>query len=641
MKFLEDMFDGMDLMPLNIYYNKGTFESKNDDYIDIIFKDMITGKQYVKTIDNPDIEIWITKPEFRNYNYIKNFIDKDKCNCVKMKYKTRFLTIAKLLKCPVEEAKYSPYIFQADMKLEHFYLMQFIMEYHNEKMKKVSIGYLDIENDIFQVNRFPEPGEAPINAVTFIDGDRRQVYTLVLKKDNIPFTNEDNPKHKVYEDMRTKFWEMFEEFEKHIPEFIDNLKHGDEEEAGYDEIYGEFNYNILIIEKEIDFITLLFKIIRASANDYVYIWNSPYDMQNIIERIKYLGADPFLVMGDPAFKGKQREVKFIEDTNAMAHKRKHVCETFTMQTFIDQMVVYAGIRSARGKIPSLKLNAIAKKELKDTKLDYSEEGDMKYFPYTNFKKFVKYNIKDVLLQYGINTKVKDSTTMYMNMYSSAVLPNEIFTSTTILANSIRMFVFDLRKGYLMGSNKNKLFKNGGFDYKKILADLANEDLTEDQQQSTDDDYDLPNDESDDEEEEEDNDKKKKDKFQGAFVMNPPHMSPTGFKLFGKPSQYIHENAIDMDITSEYPSAIIIMNASNDTLVGRVFIDDPSSVSIPMFENFNFIGDERAEYKFDVSNFMLEVYSQHDVLNFGTYFLDLPTFSDILDDSKSVIDSLRK
>ena len=115
MKFLEDMFDGMDLMPLNIYYNKGTFESKNDDYIDIIFKDMITGKQYVKTIDNPDIEIWITKPEFRNYNYIKNFIDKDKCNCVKMKYKTRFLTIAKLLKCPVEEAKYSPYIFQADM----------------------------------------------------------------------------------------------------------------------------------------------------------------------------------------------------------------------------------------------------------------------------------------------------------------------------------------------------------------------------------------------------------------------------------------------------------------------------------------------------------------------------------------------
>lgn len=84
-----------------------------------------------------------------------------------------------------------------------------------------------------------------------------------------------------------------------------------------------------------------------------------------------------------------------------------------------------------------------------------------------------------------------------------------------------------------------------------------------------------------------------------------------------------------------------MNASNDTMVGKVFIDDASSVNIPLYKNFNFIGKEKDEYKMDNSNFMLEVYSQNDVLNFGHIFLDLPEFSSIINDSNDVINSLLK
>ena len=529
-------------MPLNIYYNGGDYTKQNDDWIDIIFKDMDTGRKFVKTIVNPDIEIWVVKPEYRDFNYIKNFMMKKYCTPIKMKYKTRFLTLSKILNMKPKDVKYSPYIFQADMKIEHFYLMQFIMEYGNDRSKKLSMGFLDTENDIFQVTGFPEPGEAPMNCVTYIDKERMQSYTLVLKKDNIPYTNEDHPKHKIYEDIRASFHKQVDEFEAHTVDFQKELH------ENFDDSYGVFNYNILLFDDELNMFKVLFKIIKASDNDFIFIWNSPYDMSSMIERIKVLGGDPDEIIADARFKtlGGSRHVMFKEDTNALVHKRKHLCNTYTMPTFVDQMVVYAGVRSARGKIACLKLNAIAQKELKDTKLDYSEEGDIRMLPYMNFRKFVLYNFKDVGLQVGIDDKTRDSSTMYMSIIANAVLPNEIFTSTKILENSVKMFVFNLRGGYVVGSNKNKLYPNSYLNYKALLDDandVSNEDVDPDNDVDPDT-YDIsenPDDSVDGE--------KKEEKFQGAFVMNPPHMSPSGFKLFNKPAKYIHDNVIDEDITS--------------------------------------------------------------------------------------------
>ena len=78
---------------------------------------------------------------------------------------------------------------------------------------------------------------------------------------------------------------------------------------------------------------------------------------------------------------------------------------------------------------------------------------------------------------------------------------------------------------------------------------------------------------------------------------------------------------------EYPSAIIIGNISSETLVGRVFLEgELPTISIP--EVYEFRGDEAAKYKMDVSNFMLEQYSERDYLSFCHTFLNLPTFSEV-------------
>ena len=393
------------------------------------------------------------------------------------------------------------------------------------------MGYLDIETDIVTLNRFPEPGEVPINAVTYIDEERSQCYTLILKTDDIPDVPEGNPKYELYKNLKEKFHAQVNEFENNIESFTKEL------EDMYKDSYGELNYNILMFDNEIDLIATLFKIIHASDNDYIFIWNIGFDMSFIIARIKQLGYDPNSIIVNKAF--GERNVNFKEDQNVLTHKRKHICQTYSMPTFIDQMVIYAGVRISRGKIPSLKLNAIAKIELKDTKLDYTEEGNIRFLPYMNFKKYIFYNIKDVLLQMGINKKTRDADTFYSNIYTNAVLPNEVFTSTLIIANSLRMFVSKWNGGYLMGYNKNKFIQEVA---KQIEAEMEAE-------------YDEfgkidEEDEIEEVEEESTDTKKKKDKYQGAFVMNPLHMLSTGTMMLGALSKFIHRFVVDMDIKAE-------------------------------------------------------------------------------------------
>ena len=58
------------------------------------------------------------------------------------------------------------------------------------------------------------------------------------------------------------------------------------------------------------------------------------------------------------------------------------------------MLSYVGLRKGQGELKSFALNAVAKEEIGDEKLDYSEDANIKTLPYVDYKKFVTYNIKD-------------------------------------------------------------------------------------------------------------------------------------------------------------------------------------------------------------------------------------------------------
>ena len=116
------------------------------------------------------------------------------------------------------------------------------------------------------------------------------------------------------------------------------------------------------------------------------------------------------------------------------------------------MRLYASIRKSQHKLKSVKLNAIAERELKDKKVEYPEAANIVTFAYMDWLRFIIYNIKDVLLQLGIERKVKDVITYYMRSHQNLTPYNKIFKETHLLRN-VREMYFN-KEGWVQGNNIN-------------------------------------------------------------------------------------------------------------------------------------------------------------------------------------------
>ena len=539
MKFLPLEMVRPHMIPLNIvYYNPMTSggDFSDPDVLTITYKDQDSGQKFVHDIKNPKIEIFITKPEKRTYTHMRDMFLMEDCDKYTVPYKSRWSFAAKKLELETSDmAKASPYVFNADIAIETYYLIQFVMEYFSDATTKLSLGKLDIENDIIACEDFPLHGETPINAVTYINMETNDVYTLILLKDNLPIVPEGHPKYQEYKDLKDRFYAQVDVINKD-PDFMIQQCH-----EKFDEMYPGMKYNLLYYTEELQLLKDLMYIIHSTDNDYIGIWNMPYDMQNIILRPQHIGGDPFEIIPDDRFSVKM--ISFKEDTNPVAHKRRHECITSTIPSFVDDMVHYAGVRSGGGVIPSLKLNNVAMSELKDEKYDYSEVSDIKHLFYDDLVRFILYNIKDVLLLTGLESKTKDTTTIYSRMYQMFVFPREAFTTTKVVWHSLIKFMYE--RGYVPGTNRNRgKNKKNIIDYSAVLGNqLSGVDDDEDFEDSL---FNVEEPDLGD-----DSNEEKDEKYQGAFVMNTLHMSPTNIKIMGKPAKYIHDNVADSDVTSRF------------------------------------------------------------------------------------------
>lgn len=591
MKFLKEAMPGDQLMIIRTYYDPGSKDyNVPDDILDIVYKNVESGKIHVESIKHPKIEVFIEKPEYRNHEHYPNYLEKSHCDSYWVPYKNRFEKISKILGGNAKNAKYSNIVGQIDMDIQHFYLMMFYKEYGQYcENRPITTAFSDIETDIIQIDHFPSPGEAPINAISYFDEHEHVMYTFVCTQDNVPVVMKGDKKYEYYEKLRKRFREQTDYFIDHQKEFKEECK------KLFEPSYGKAEYKILIFDEEIKMLKAYWELVERVEASFVFFWNAPFDISNLVERIRTLGYDPNEFIPTPKLRGT-RNVRWYEDKNHQAHKRKHIFDLYTKSIFSDQMVNYAGIRSGKGKLESVKLNVIAKKELEDEKLDYTEYGNIRMFPYHDFWKFILYNIKDVWLQVGIDRMVKDSEYIYLLMSTTCIKPNEAFTTTTFDCNDLRLFV-DMHYDVVLGQNKNKLFKTY-----KSEDDLDDEDNEE-------------------------------DKFSGAFVMSPNHCKSTGFILLGALNNFIHDHCIDMDIGSEYPTAFLISNACNDTMLGKVFLINPEGIEIKRYDNMYTV-DKKDEICYqktsDPSNLMMEALTEDNPTAFGETYFKLPSFTTIAD-----------
>ena len=651
MKFLDGVGPNQEVLPLNyFYFNERNFSV--DDVLTIIYKDVASGETKVQNIIKPEIEVWIVKPEYREaVRFNRTWVKKEYLEPHKVRYRNRYRQIAKILGLQDEDidlAKTSPFVLFSNLDIRNYYALQFIHEYNVPDSFNLNIGLFDIENDIIDIDHFPQPGECPISLIAFIDVSNETVYQFILEPQN--HSNTINPATGDYYDYR----DQVQHLKEHVKEYVQELH------EMFDESYGVLDYHILFLKSEEEMISKFFKLLDVLNIDFAEAWNAAYDMSNLTSRPDKILSDPIQLICSDKFLAK--ECLFVEDKNPLFHKRKHTCQIAHPTVFIDQMVIYAGLRSAMGKIPSLKLNVIAQKEIGDTKLDYSEEGSIKELPYENFWKYCLYSIKDTLLQLGIHRKTDDISSVYSRMLEDGLLANEVFTSTIQLTNSLSTFL--LEHDYIPGNNFNKFndeqkLKQQAFFYG------SNNDIASDENDAMmnamvdpDDLVDVV----DDEEEEDDSSSKKKKKFSGAMVQDPNRMLPTGFKINGRLNSRIHNNVGDMDITSEYPTAIILSNMSSETLIARVeFVDDlydwiyvnkgPRWIEehrivnnairftaedmmdyrfnrLPMY-NYDFIDEDAAKYKLNMSDTITMLMAFDDVVHIGTQFCNLPDYDELV------------
>ena len=206
MKFLKQKFTKTeDLMLVNMIYNKK--KNKNEeDSIDIIYKDLSTGKKYLEHIKNPPMEIYMTKPEYRTYDYGKFVIEKSHVDVVKTTATRVLFDIANiaggayteyLRNCLLTKNRNAmknlhkyKYVMASDYEPEAYYRIQWGLEYNNDKIKKITKLYSDIEVDGIGIEGFVSGGIAPINAIALIDEETRTCFSFLLRNKNNPQIDE-------------------------------------------------------------------------------------------------------------------------------------------------------------------------------------------------------------------------------------------------------------------------------------------------------------------------------------------------------------------------------------------------------------------------------------------------------------------
>jgi len=610
-------------MLIDIQYIKANRREDHPDYLYLIWKDLKTGEKHLQVIPEPMIDIYFEKPEFRNHTFSKTYERVEHLNKKTVKYKDIIFEIAndmgdagknRLRDCfttgnyrGIQEFYTYPYVYGADYDIRAWYRYKWLQQMDNDKPKTISKGFMDIEVDSFEAPGMADATYCPIDMVTVIDMSANQSYTFALigvdcVEHDMSTMSVKQKEHELYRrSMYSKRMEQQEYWSTHEDELIK------EAHKMFDESYPGMEYNVYFYKDEKKMLVHLFQLINKLKLDFIGIWNISFDIPFIIDRLKNMDLDPAQVMCHHDFPIKQ--CYFKKDTiNFQVKNKSDFFHISSYTVFFDQMINYAAIRKGGQELRSNKLTYVAQKELNDEKLDYSEDGDIKTLSYNNWLLYFLYNIKDVLLQKGIEEKTSDVDTYYLTSYKN-MTPYESEFKQTVKLRNVQYKSF-AKQGLVPGENINKFIYNS--------------------QEREADDY-------DDEEEE------KKTKFEGALVGDPSLIDKFGERMFGEKTNCIFKYSIDMDMSRFYPSCIAAMNIEPSCLIFKASVDpseyDVRDGDIP----FNGITDVQINkhnndsFETDIAKEIFDNFQTRNYLSVAHKWLNFPSVNDVYERLKDELD----
>lgn len=443
-----------------VYHFPYSYENpKNRDYniykpdtMVILFKDNKTNEKKIHIIKKPKYVYYFRK---KDPGYPMFFEDKDNLIEIKCYYKDLEKSIATTLGKSEEyennianrnfkankDFHKDRRIFGSDININDFYRSRFAEQYTN-KETHISRAFIDIETDnSFIGGEFPTEGNCPISAISYFDFDTKEIYTLLLDIPKNPlikkFINEYNEKafNEEYLAFLTNTLGGFEKLKKFN---LDKLK-----------VY------VYMYTREIELIGDLFHFINMRKPDFILAWNMAFDIPFIIDRIRVLGYHPEDIICNYDIDNK----KYCEYVIDELHKnefaeRGDYADISSYSIYLDQMIQFASRR--KGKIfRSYKLDSIGEITAGIKKLDYSDlTEDISEFAYLDYKRFVMYNITDVLVQYCIEFKTDDVPYLYSKALMNSTQYKKVHRQTVYLANRA-IDRFKEYGNFIMGNNLNK------------------------------------------------------------------------------------------------------------------------------------------------------------------------------------------
>ena len=607
------MIKGNNPILLNCTYIRPNKDNDYTDKFEVIYK---TEYGEVCKSDEPaEADIYIVKEEFRDYNYNKPQERIERMNKLRVPIKDIRKIIQKesgdfgkaindkamaLRDSRILNQLYKwPYAYGCDFQPE-FYFMKNWYEKYELKTPKLSVAFMDIETDLmdYQLNMddIPNTSYSPVNLITIALEETKEVWTFILK----PY----KPSRSGLSDNEyQKRYELYEKQLKSHQELVNNKKSFIERiHKEFDSTYGYLNYNIREYEKEIDLIADAFRLINTRKPNFCLIWNMRFDIQYLYNRIKVLGYDPSFIMCHPDFKIEDRRCMFKVDKSTFMLEKQYdyfFCSSYTM--YICQMRLYASIRKSKHKLKSVKLNAIADMELRDKKVEYPEAANIITFPYLDWLLFIIYNIKDVLLQMGIERKTKDVITYYMRSHQNMTPYNKIFKETHLLRN-VREMYFN-KEGWVQGNNIN------------ILDDIMSQEEKSFYGADEDDDND-------------------KSSFKGAINAEPGWNDNVGMIINGIKSNNFYKNSTDFDMGAFYPSIKIASNMDPGTLLYKASFDNNEFITGEMSNkslNTNYVEkDKNGNLRnLDLTGEAVNTFCSGNILTMGYNYFNMPSISELL------------
>ena len=553
-------------------------------------------RQHEVNYEEPIIDIWFVKPEFRVHNYQESQIEMDKCYPFYCKPSQVAKVIAQEIggewaewyQANLDAENYNditrhmcecPWVYAADFEPTVYFRLRWFEQYGKDiDLTKITNAYLDIEVDTIDraidaknINDSPNP----INAVTLILDNVKICAVFILGP---------RPKHKIDQ----KFWGLLEKQEKeykwllqHQDEFKRMIREDDEDNKKYLEGY-EIRLHIYEFQDEIKLIKTIYDYINKYRPSFVESWNAKFDHPRLWHRIEYLGYDAKDIMIPKEFKTDR--IYYQEDMSGN-FQMKNSRDWFHISSYsvwTCQLRKFAAIRKSQQERRSYSLESVGSDMCGIHKLTESKSGSFRQFPYTDFLKFILYNVRDVVVQKAIGDVTGDSRTLVSRSFKFATVYSKCFQETHIVRNAREYY-------YRKFSHKVQACR--------LLVDKSVD-----------------------------------SSFKGAYVAPPEKNAPTGLVLNGKRHYNIIYGSLDADAESYYPSTKMGMNMDPMSLLYKCIINNEvfkngTSTNRSLCQEYEWYDAKNRAHAEDLTGPLINAYKNRNIFSLMYNWFNLPSVSE--------------